>query len=133
MEGDSIDGRYTRRYENEEKWKNLYDLFKNGVDEFNLIIGSTGGVHGTSFTLDDIEKHWDIVDDKDDNYYGRDFTYLVIHPRICVLRYGNIKMRTLDDIRWLRQLITNSVYVLQKDQYNNTVYSRTTKGEDSKI
>lgn len=124
MEGDSVNGIYKRKYSNTEKWKNLHDLFERGVDELNLIIGSTSGVHGTSFTLDDIEKHWDITDEEDKNYYGRYFTYLAIQPRLCVLRYGNIEMRTIDDIKWMRQLITNSVYVLGKHQHNNTVYSK---------
>ncbi len=55
------------------------------IDEMNLVLFSTSGVHGSYLT---IEEAYD---------EGQPVTFLVVHPRTVTLRYGNVWMFNKDD------------------------------------
>ena len=79
-----------------------------------FIMFSTSGVHGTYETLDEIEhiiKHGKYTDGtpyaegEDEGRPLPDLTVLIIHPRTVVLKYGNIIVETLDEVKFLRKLV----------------------------
>lgn len=75
----------------------LREMFPSGkADDLNFVLFSTSGVHGTYRTIEDVE---------DD---GGDVTFLVVHPRIVGLRYGNCEPRTPEDFDFLKRLRASS-------------------------
>lgn len=99
----------------------LKDIFPSGrADEFNFCLFSTSGVHGSYTTIEQIEESLlqfpsgpPGPDDWPDDYHGTELTVLVVQPRICCLRYGNINV-ALDDIPYLKQLRRSSWDVVSK-------------------
>lgn len=94
--------------------ESLKCIFPDGeADEMNFVLFSTSGVHGTYVTIEAIElslqKYPDGIegDDYPDDYVGSDLTVLIVQPRICCLRYGNVEV-TLDDISYLKKLRQSS-------------------------
>lgn len=89
----------------------LRDLFEDGeADELNLCLFSTSGVHGTYNTIEKAEKHL-----SGDGSKGHpDITFLIIHPRLVCLRYGEVRAQTADDIAFLKKLRASSWRVLQE-------------------
>jgi len=83
----------------------LHRAFPNGeADEFNLVLFSTNGVHGTGNTIEDCEA-W-LTGNSDDECDS--ITFLLIRPRIVQVIYGNCHPKTLYDIAFLKKLRTSS-------------------------
>lgn len=99
----------------------LKDLFPEGrADELNFCLFSTSGVHGSYTTIEDIEESLRLypngppdAEDWPDDYCGTKLTVLIVQPRICCLRYGNIDVRP-EDIPYLKQLRQSSWEVAGK-------------------
>lgn len=85
--------------------------------ELNWLFLSTSGVHGTYITLDEIEETWDL-DEEDDANYGRYITILIVHPRICVIRYGNLEIQK-NDIPYLRECVEKTIKAVKDSQKGN--------------
>ena len=80
-------------------------LFPNGkqdINRDNFILFSTSGVHGTYNTIEDAER------------YNGEVTFLVVHPRIVSLRYGNVLPQTEDDFKLLKELRQASWDIIQR-------------------
>lgn len=93
----------------------LRELFKDGeADELNFCLFSTSGVHGMYTTIEEVEASV-IHGKKDEDGYGPDdVTFLVCHPRIVCMRYGNCKPKTLEDFAFLKKLRETSWKVVQQ-------------------
>ena len=76
----------------------LRKLFPNGeADDLNIILFSTSGVHGSCYTIEDVEKNLQKQETVRDKGIQR-ITFIVIHPRICCLKYGLVEPRNQADI-----------------------------------
>lgn len=80
----------------------LKEFFKSGVDELNFILFSTSGVHGTYTSIEEAEKN-----------PGDAITYLIVHPRLVCLRYGNVTPETPEDFEFLKKLRSDSWNVIK--------------------
>ncbi len=109
-------------------WKNIYENRKESADyavmslensdsgmvalramfpdakanEMNFVLFSTSGVHGSYQTIEE---------EKQDPVHG--VTFLVVHPRLVSLRYGNCMPKTEDDFDFLRRLRASSHEVVK--------------------
>lgn len=95
----------------------LRDMFPDGVaNELNFVLFSTSGTHGHYGTIEDCEADMGLIGDTD---YDADeaetdadkfdtVTFLIVHPRLVTLRYGNCTPRTVDDIALLKRLRASS-------------------------
>jgi len=87
-------------------------LFPNGrADEMNFVLFSTGGVHGSYATLEQIEASFE----KDGPPAGMtpadelpQVTVLVVQPRLVCLRFGNAIV-TPENLPWLKGLRASSM------------------------
>lgn len=80
----------------------LRGIFPDGqADEMNFVLFSTSGVHGSYCTIEDVEKECA-------EGPGASLTYLVVHPRIVRLAYGNCTPRGPEDFAFLRRLRASS-------------------------
>lgn len=88
----------------------LKELFPNAkaVNYLNFILFSTSGLSGHYCTIEDAEK---LIKDKekgiieeDEDYDNITVTFLIIHPRIVCLKSGNVRIETLEDIDYLKEL-----------------------------
>ena len=103
----------------EECWTALRNIFAGGgPDEMNLLMGSTDGVHGHSTTLDDIRDG--VLEELLEHEVEPRFTVLVIHPRLCCLKVGNVLVETDEQMEWLRDMIRRSVTAFAASQLGNT-------------
>lgn len=76
----------------------LREMFPNAqADELNAVLFSTSGVHGTYCTIEACEAG-DV----------RDVTFVIVHPRLVALRYGNCEPKTPDDFAFLKKLRATS-------------------------
>lgn len=99
----------------------LREWFPDGkANEMNAVLFSTSGVHGSYTTLEQIErgllKYGDdaeFPDEWPDDYAGDQLTVLLIQPRLCTVRHGNVKV-TLADIDFLKDLRASSHAALAK-------------------
>lgn len=87
----------TFRCDDEDGMRLLRELFPDAthIDEMNLVMFSTSGVHGSYCTIEDAE-----ADSPDERFV----TFLVVHPRQVRMRYGNCIPRTPEDIAYLKSL-----------------------------
>lgn len=77
----------------------LRELFPSGdADDLNFVLFSTSGVHGTYCTIEAAEA---------DPAIG--VAFLVVHPRIVGLRYGNCEPKTNEDFAFLKRLRASSL------------------------
>jgi hypothetical protein len=88
----------------------LRTMFPNGeADEYNAVLFSTSGVHGMYTTIEEAEAEF-LRGNKDED--GEDVTpyvtFLIVHPRIVCLRYGNCEPQSAEDFAWLKQLRASS-------------------------
>lgn len=97
-------------------------IFPTGeADERNWLFVATGGYHGTERGLNEAEK---VLRGAEDSYSetmenGKTFvTVLVVHPRLCVLKYGEIQVN-LEELKLLRQLVKSSLEAIQRSQEDN--------------
>ena len=91
------------------------------ANAMNFALFSTSGVHGSYTTIEDVEesltKYGEDPDFKDedgpDDYHGDTVTFLIVHPRIVCLRYGNAKV-TLADVPFLKALRASSLEAVSR-------------------
>lgn len=89
------------------------------ADTLNWFVASTSGVHGTYTTLDQIEQAWDITDTENENYVGSYITVEVILPRMVRLIYGDIELKSKEQIAYLRKLVKSSIEAITESQKGN--------------
>lgn len=87
----------------------------SNVDEMNLIMFSTSGVHGNYTTIEEIEYSIKNKLTEYDDDYCKYITILIIRPRIVSMIYGNIHVETLEDIKYLKKLRSTSKRVFNKN------------------
>ncbi len=84
----------------------LREMFKDGeADDLNFCLFSTSGIHGSYNTLESVERCVMPQQDANAEEYGQtQLTFLIVQPRLVVLRYGNCEPMTTDDFSFLRKL-----------------------------
>lgn len=95
-----------------EGMKQLRQFFPDGeADELNFVLFSTSGVHGHYGTIEEVG-----VQDPDapDEPGPDDVTFVIIHPRLVCMRYGNAKPQGPEDIAFLKKLRESSWRAVQK-------------------
>ena len=108
---ESVSGKPGAHYNNygcrdEDGMAALREMFPDdsSVNEMNLVLFSTSGVHGTYSTIEAEERDWQRgVDDYGDPADPR-VTFLIIQPRICCVRHGNCQPQTKQDFEFLKRL-----------------------------
>lgn len=79
-------------------------LFPEGeADYMNVVFFSTSGVHGHYGTIEDVEKSL-----AGDVEKPNDVTFVVVHPRMVTIRYGNSEPQDAADIAFLKKLRASS-------------------------
>ncbi len=88
----------------------LRSMFPNGeADGLNFAMFSTSGVHGMYTTIEEAEATFLRGNkDEDGEEYEPSVTFLVVHPRIVCLRYGNCLPKNAEDFAFLKQLRASS-------------------------
>ena len=87
----------------------LREMFPNGEgNDLNFVLFSTSGVHGTYGTIEDAEQQLILGVDEDGEPTTPSVTFLLIHPRIVCLRYGNCNPKDAADIAFLKALRESS-------------------------
>lgn len=81
---------------------------------------STGGFHGTTIKLDELESiirdEHQLTEAINDRYF---ITVLIIQPEYAILRYGDIPVG-IGDIQWLRENTRLSLEKIKESQIGNT-------------
>lgn len=94
----------TNKIETAKAMKTLRDIFPDGeANEYNFVLFSTSGVHGSHCTIEDCETK----DDVDT------VTILIIKPRIVQTNYGNCRPETPEDFEFLKKLRETSRAVVR--------------------
>jgi hypothetical protein len=99
----------------------IYNLFPNGIaNSRNWIILSSGGVHGTFNTLDDVEYILRGEDEDEEPLpNGRTLiTVLIVQPVACVLLWGEV-MVNMEDVQYLRKLVRSTLENIVDSQGGN--------------
>jgi hypothetical protein len=82
--------------------RGLRQMFPEGeADDLNFVLFSTSGIHGSYCTIEDVEERWKRGE-------RSDLTFLIVHPRIVCLRYGNCEPQTAEDFEFLKKLRDSS-------------------------
>ena len=88
----------------EGSMSDLRAIFPKGeADSLNFVLFSTSGVHGTYQTIE--EEEIDPIGE---------VTFLIVHPRLVSLRYGNARPETPEDFSFLKKLRESSKSVVAK-------------------
>lgn len=83
----------------------LREIFPDAeADSLNFCLFSTSGVHGSYGTIEDASQ--DLY--KEDEDIIDSVTFLVICPRLVCMKYGNAKVKSKEDIEFLRKLRDSS-------------------------
>jgi len=89
----------------------LKAMFPDGkANDLNFVLFSTSGVHGTYTTIEEIEADSKKPDDDEDK--STMLTYVIVHPRLVALRYGNCTPTTPEDFAFLKKLRQSSYEVM---------------------
>lgn len=81
----------------------LRQIFEYGdADDLNFCLFSTSGVHGSYQTIEEAESY--VLGGSEDKDGFPDITFLIVHPRLCCLRYGNCIPKTKEDFAYLKRL-----------------------------
>lgn len=101
--------------ENKEAWKILKEIDHQGPDWMNIVLFGTSGIHGDHTKPADIEEKVKAKDftNEDGEPCDLEITFLIVHPRMVTLRYGNVKVKTLKELEILKRLETKSKEVVQ--------------------
>lgn len=83
----------------------------SAVNEMNVVLFSTSGVHGSYTTIEDLEKVW-AESDEDEPEATRSLTFLVLMPRIVFTGYGQCYPKTPEDFSYLKSLRAASAAAL---------------------
>jgi hypothetical protein len=102
----------------------LKEIFPEGkANELNFCLFGTSGVHGSYGSVEglkqSVEKYgFDEIDDEKtvdlEDYTTPWITFLVIHPRLVCLRYGNVRVTSMDDIAYLEKLRDSSAEAVKE-------------------
>jgi hypothetical protein len=92
------------------------------ANEFNFVLFSTSGVHGTYTTIEQIEigiAKYGINPDFGeegwpDDYHGNELTFLLIQPRIVGMTYGTLAVCSQTDVDYLKTLRASSWEIVQQ-------------------
>lgn len=91
----------------------LREIFPAGqANDLNQVLFSTGGTHGSCDTIEEIE-FWQPDPDEPDTPRPT-LTFVVIHPRLLHLKYGECSPQTADDFAFLQALRGSSGVELAK-------------------
>ena len=94
--------------------EDLKTIFPDGkADDLNWVFLSTSGIHGSYITLDDLEKDSDCAECIDDEG-NTHITILVLHPRMCCIKFGEMKINLKNDSQYLRGLVKSTVEEITK-------------------
>jgi hypothetical protein len=79
----------------------------------------TEGWHGTRQTLADCER---ILRNKDSTWLpdGAYITVFIVNPKNVSIKWGEIHLRSLSEVEWLRERVRETLEKIQKDQEVNT-------------
>lgn len=72
------------------------------ADELNFVLFSTSGIHGLYATIEECQAE------------GYSVTFLIVHPRLVCLRYGNVLPRNDEEWEFLKALRKSSHEVMSK-------------------
>jgi hypothetical protein len=83
--------------------KALKMLFPEGIaNRDNFVMFSTGGVNGNYTTIEEYEN----VEDRNEREVG--ISFVIIQPRILLMRYGNVHPMLPEDYEYLKKLRQSS-------------------------
>ena len=83
----------------------LRAVFPDGeANEMNFCLFSTSGVHGTYRTIEEEEAN-----------PGCGVTFVIVHPRLVTMQYGNVEPQTPEDFAFLKKLRQSSKDVVMRD------------------
>lgn len=89
----------------------LREMFPDGeADPLNFVMFSTSGVHGTYNTIEQAEAAL-LARDAGTEERDTEVTFVVFHPRVVCMRYGNCRVENLEDIALLKKLRASSARV----------------------
>ena len=101
----------TYAVQDENGMRALREMFPEGeADEMNFALFSTSGVHGMYNTIEEAEEHLKNPSEETSD----SVTFLIVHPRIVCLRYGNCSPQNAKDIAFLKKLRASSWKAAQK-------------------
>lgn len=108
---DSVDDCYYKVQRAEGDGMNLLRLlFPDGkANDMNMVLFSTSGVHGSYLSIEQVERNVRQQTQEDDDYK---VTFLVLHPRIVSMKYGNCRPRSPEDFQFLKDLRATSIAAL---------------------
>jgi hypothetical protein len=94
----------------------LRTMFPDGeANDLNFVLFSTSGVHGMYTTIEEAEAAWARGNkDEDGEDWTPHVTFLIVHPRIVCLRYGNCEPQSVEDFEYLKRLRATSWQCAQK-------------------
>lgn len=96
------------RVESSEGMDRLRSVFPDGeANGMNFVLFSTSGVHGTYTTIEETEQEV-----KNGEQGG--LTFLIVHPRLVTMQYGECYPSTEDDFAFLKRLRQSSSIVASK-------------------
>jgi len=97
----------------------LKKIFPQGkADSLNWVFLSTSGIHGSYVSLDDLEKDPDFKEDIDEEG-NANITVLVVHPRMCCIKFGQMRFNLKKDSAYLRGLVKSTVEEIEKFSHGN--------------
>lgn len=102
---------FQSRYRDLVEMEALKEVFSDGkADEMNFCLFSTSGVHGMYTTIEEVESSLQVApcNRKRDEYYPEEVTFVIIHPRVVCIRYANVKVRSMEDVDFLKALRQSS-------------------------
>lgn len=99
----------------------IRELFPNGIaDERSWIFLSTGGIHGSTNTIEDAEYilRGEDMDEQPLPNGKTLITVLIVHPATCVLRWGEVQVN-MEDLNYLRKLVRSTIESIHNSQGGN--------------
>jgi hypothetical protein len=82
------------------------------ANEFNLVLFSTSGVHGTYMTIEEAHDEW--LEHKEHDEEAVEVTFLLVQPRIVSMTCGNCRPTSPEDFEFLKHLRQSSWEVFQE-------------------
>jgi hypothetical protein len=96
------DGAHYNIFECTDGMVALRQIFPTGeANDLNFCLFSTSGVHGSYSTIEDAERAFR---KKKHDEWECEVTFLIVHPRLVCLRYGNCLPQSADDFAYLKKL-----------------------------
>ncbi len=89
-----------------------------GVHNNNWLFLGTGGWHGTNKNLEDCER---ILKGEDETWLpdGAYVTVLIVNPKDVTIRWGEVHVRSLKEVIWLRERIIETLDIIPITQDGN--------------